>query len=547
MPCVTPSIPDRGRSVAEPLLAVEGLTVTFPRAARPAVRDVTWQVAPGEVLALVGRSGSGKTTNALAVMGLLPPRARVAGSVRLRGSELLGLDDRAMSAVRGRRVAMVFSDGVNALTPVYRVGAQVAAAVRLHAPGLGRAAARERAGELLDLVGLAAGTASAYPHELSGGQAQRVLIALAVVGSPQVLLADEPTSALDVTVQAQVLAALRRAREAVGAAMVLVTHDLGVVAGEADRVVVLDDGAVVEDAPVHQVFAAPRSPVTGALVAAARVGSTSAAPVPAPSGPAPDERPAAEPVIELVGVSHVYRNRGREVRALDEVTLTLRAGRTLALVGESGAGKTTALRAVLDLVAPQEGVVRVMGRDVALLDRPGRAALRRLVQPVLQDPTAALDPRMAVADLVGEALTVRRVAPHERSRRVTEALELVGLPPELAARYPHELSGGQRQRVAISRALVVRPEVLVLDEPVSALDPQVRGQVLDLVADLRERLGLSCFVVAHDLTVVRRLADDVAVLRHGRVVEAGTAAQVLAAPRHPYTRTLLAAEPGIPG
>jgi len=545
--------------VAEPLLAVDRLTVAYPRRGGEvvAVREASWDVAPGEVVALVGRSGSGKTTNALAVMGLLPARARVAGSVRLTGQELVGLPDERMSRLRGRRVAMVFSDGASALTPVYRVGAQLAAAARLH--GSSRAGARARAGELLDLVGLPPRLADAYPHQLSGGQAQRVLVALAVCGSPDLILADEPTSALDLTVQAQVLDALRRAREAVGAAAVIVTHDLGVVAAEADRVVVLEGGSVVEDAPVRRLFAAPGAPATVALLAAARAGAPMTGAGPAGAGAGGRPAPAAmtdgaaatttgaapEPVIEVVGLGHTYPGGRRgAVRALDGVTLELRAGRTLALVGESGAGKTTVLRSVLDLVAPQEGTVRVLGRDTATLDRAGRAALRRLVQPVLQDPTAALDPRMAVADLVGEPLTVApRLPADERARRVARALALVDLDPTIGARFPHELSGGQRQRVAIARALVVEPRVLLLDEPVSALDPVVRGQVLALVGDLRRRLDLACLVVAHDLQVVRALADDVAVMYRGAVVEQGPAARVLADPRHPYTAALLAAEP----
>ena len=556
-------------AVAEPLLVVEHLRVSYR--GRPdvvAVDDVALQVVAGEVVALVGGSGAGKTTAALALVGLLPPAAQVSGSVRLGGTELIGLGDRAMSRVRGRQVGLVFSGGATALTPVYRVGAQVAAAVRLHERGLSRSAARARARDLLAAVDLPAHTADAYPHQLSGGMAQRVLIALATAGRPSLLVADEPTAALDVTTAAHVLDVLRRVREESGAALLLVTHDLGVVAGEADRVVVLAGGRVVEEAATDRLFAAPRAAPTAALLDAARrlwgprperpdaSLPAAAAAGSQPSGsPAPPRRSGAEaagpPALELVDVHRWYPGRPAglthravaPVRALDGLSLVVPAGRTLALVGESGAGKTTTLRLVLDLVPPQTGVVRVLGQDLATLDAPGRAALRAVVAPVLQDPAAALDPRMVVGDLVGEGLTVRGVARGEASGAVREALALVGLGADLLRRYPGELSGGQRQRVAVARALVGRPQLLLLDEPVSALDPVTRADVLDLVAGLVARLGLTCVVVSHDLAAVRRVADDVAVLHAGRVVEHGPVDQVLGNPQHACTQALLAAEP----
>jgi len=544
--------------VAEPLLVVEHLTVAYR--GRPevvAVDDVSLQVAAGEVVALVGGSGAGKTTAALALVGLLSPAARVSGSVRLGGAELMGLGDRAMSRVRGHQVGLVFSGGATALTPVYRVGAQVAAAVALHERGLSRAATRARARALLAAVDLPAHTADAYPHQLSGGMAQRVLIALATAGRPSLLVADEPTAALDVTTAAHVLDVLRRVREESGAGLLLVTHDLGVVAGEADRVVVLAGGRVVEEATTDRLFTAPRAAPTAALLDAARRlrgprperpdGPPRAAAVDADA----DADAAGPPALELVDVHRWYPGRAAglthrsvaPVRALDGLSLVVPAGRTLALVGESGAGKTTTLRLVLDLVPPQSGVVRVLGRDLATLDASGRAALRAAVAPVLQDPAAALDPRMVVGDLVGEGLTIRGVARGEASSAVREALALVGLGADLLRRYPGELSGGQRQRVAVARALVGRPQLLLLDEPVSALDPVTRADVLDLVAGLVARLGLTCVVVSHDLAAVRRVADDVAVLHAGRVVEHGPVDQVLGNPQHACTQALLAAEP----
>ncbi|BDO41443.1 ABC transporter ATP-binding protein [Cellulomonas sp. NTE-D12] len=542
--------------MSEPLLAVEGLGVTFraPRAARlgprpcgrsaapggvPAVRDVSFTVSADEVVALVGESGAGKTTTALAVLGLLPSSARVRGSVRLEGTSLLDLPDRAFSALRGARIAMVFQDPRSALPPVHRVGALLVEALQLHDRRLSRAAALARAAQLCTLVGLPGRTLDAYPHQLSGGQRQRVLVAVAVANRPRLIVADEPTSSLDVTVQAQVLEVLHRAREAAGASLLLITHDPGVVAGHADRVVVLRDGQVVEQGDVTTLFDAPRQDYTASLLRAEASAATRSEVE--PTGPA---------AVELVDVHRTFRSRSRwrgraadqAVAAMDGVSLVVPRGATLALVGESGSGKTTTALAIASLEPPEAGTVRVVGTDVSTVPRLGRAerlALRRRVQLVFQDAGGSLDPRMTVRESLAEGLRAAAATGTD----VAGVLRLVGLPAALADRYPHELSGGQLQRVALARALAARPEVLVLDEPVSALDAPVRAALLALVDRLRDELRLTCVLVAHDLGVVRAHAELVAVMYRGRVVEQGPAHVVLDDPRHPYTRALLAAVP----
>ncbi|QFG25622.1 ABC transporter ATP-binding protein [Actinomadura sp. WMMB 499] len=489
-----------------------------------AVRGVDFEVGPGETLGVVGASGSGKTALALAVLGLLPDGARAEGSVRLHGRELLGRPDAELSRIRGRHLAMVFQDP--SLDPFRTVGAQVAEAVRVHRRA-GRAAARARAAELLDLVGVpaAAKRARAYPHELSGGMQRRVLIAMALANDPSVLIADEPTAGLDVAVQAQVLDVLRTAR-ASGTATVLIAHDLGVVAGIADRVLVMDAGRAVEQGPVEEVYRRPRAPRTVALLRSApRIAEV------------PDRARPSGPVV--LAVAGLARRHGA-VRAVDGVTFDVRRAETLALVGESGCGKTTTLMEILRLARPQRGRVTVLGADTAALRRARRRELRRDVQPVFQDPLASLSPRMRVRAIIAEPLTAYRLPARERVR---ELLDLVGLEPAHADRHPHELSGGQRQRVAIARALALEPRLLLLDEPVAALDTTVQADVLNLLRDLQSRLGLAYVFVAHDLGVVHRIADRVAVMHMGRIVELGSSGEIYRAPAHPYTRALLDAVP----
>ena len=607
--------------MTDPVLVVTDLSVTYdgPPAVL-AVRQVALLVRERELLGVVGESGSGKSSLCLALMGLLPGSAVVTGEARLDGTSLLGLDDAAASRLRGRDIAMVFQDSRQALTPVLSVGAQVAEALRLHDRSLSTRAARVRVDELLAVVGLGdvPRTSAAYPHELSGGMRQRVMIAMAIANRPRLIVADEPTSALDVTVQAQVLDVLQRARELTGAAVLLVTHDLGVVAGQADRVAVMYAGRVVEQAPTADLFARPRMPYTVGLlrsmpsVAATRdrrlvpmdgrppvldgppVGCPFAARCPAvvapcraaepPLAPVGDGRlvaclradeledgrldpdrifprppplpvradPSSAPaVLELVDVHRHFpvhpgswsARRARAVRAVDGVSFTVRAGQTFALVGESGCGKTTTVMQVLELAGAQRGTISLAGQDTATLTRAARRALRRQVQVVFQDPGDSLDPRTTVGRTVAEPLAAQHVARAEQARAVARVLDLVGLDPTLADRYPHELSGGQRQRVAIARALVPGPALVVLDEPTSALDTSVQAGIVTLLQDLQESLGLAYLLVAHDLALVRQVADHVAVMYLGRVVESAAADDLFAAPRHPYTRALLSAVP----
>ncbi|MFD0396947.1 dipeptide ABC transporter ATP-binding protein [Kitasatospora sp. NPDC127121] len=612
-------------TVDTPLLAVSDLRVDFagPHGPVPAVRGVDLTLRRGETLGIVGESGSGKSVTALSVLGLLPKTAGVQGSVRLDGRELVGLPGKELAAIRGRRIAMVFQDPLSAFTPVYRIGDQIAEAVRIH-QRVDRAAARRRAAELLDLVGIPAPERAldSFPHEFSGGMRQRAMIAMAIANDPDILLADEPTTALDVTIQAQVLDVLRTAQRETGAALVLVSHDLGVIAGMADRVAVMYAGRVVETAGVDELFAAPRHPYTLGLIGAVpRLDGLGGPLVPIPGAPAPmadlppgcpfaarcplaeercsaaepelaggdghlaacvrsaelaERRPAPAdvypvpalpapsaapegrgdrgsraPVLAVSGLGKtfpllkgtVFKRRVGEVYAVDGVDLDLREGETLGLVGESGSGKSTTLFELLNLTAPETGRIELLGHDTAKLSRAEAHRLRARLQIVFQDPMASLDPRMPIGDIIAEPLRAQHAAREEIARRVPELLHQVGLDPDHAARYPHQFSGGQRQRVSIARALAVRPKLLVLDEPVSALDVSIQAGVLNLLQALKAELGLSYLFVSHDLSVIRHLADRVSVMYLGRTVEQGEVSAVFDRPRHPYTRALLSAVP----
>ncbi len=634
-----------------PVLEVTDLTVTFGGLnGNPdvrAVRGVSYSVRRGEVLGIVGESGSGKSVSSMAAMGLLPEHARITGSVRLHGEEILGLDDRAMARKRGKVISMVFQDPLSGLTPVYTVGDQLAEAVLIHDPSTPKARARARALELLELVGIpnAEQRYRSFPHEFSGGMRQRVMIAMAMANNPDVIICDEPTTALDVTIQAQILDLLRTAREETGAAIVMITHDLGVVAGFVDRVLVMYAGRPVETGRVDDIYYRSRMPYTmGLLGAVPRMDlENQGALVPIKGTPpslsdlppgctfaprCPLARPecdAAEPELLTIGaqppgeeiraggaaalpdaveadadaqrvacvrsgeitsrgwtaqdiypvpeipdspaaavdradraemlrvrdlVKHhpltkgaVFKRRVGSVYAVDGIDFDIREGETLALVGESGCGKSSTLMEIMDLAEPQCGSISVMGRDVATLGRADRFALRRDMQIVFQDPMSSLDPRMTVFDIIAEPLRTHGRSVDEVTRRVYELIDLVGLNTEHVTRFPAEFSGGQRQRIGIARALALEPRLLVLDEPVSALDVSIQAGVVNLLQELQARLGLSYLFVAHDLSVVRHIADRVAVMYLGRIVEIGDTRSVYSRPSHPYTQALLSAIP----
>ncbi|MFR0356393.1 dipeptide ABC transporter ATP-binding protein [Streptomyces sediminimaris] len=523
----------------ERVLDVEGLGVTFTTDTGdvPAVRGVALHVRPGETLALVGESGSGKSTVALAALGLLPGSARVSGRVRVGGTQVVGAGEAELARLRGRTASMVFQEPATALDPLTRVGAQIAEVIRNHRP-LSRAEAAREAVGLLRRVGIPEPErrASAFPFQLSGGQRQRVVIAMAIANSPGLLIADEPTTALDVTVQAEILDLLRGLASDSGTGVLLVTHNMGVVADFADRVAVMLRGEIVETGPVEEVLLRPRHEYTRRLLAAV--------PRLALSG---EDAPAREgtEVVALRDVRVRFGRGPRAVRALDGVTLDVRPGETVGLVGESGSGKSTAARVALGLIPPDSGTVSLFGTDLGRSRGRKRRALLSGVGVVFQDPVASLDARMSVAECVAEPLRTHRrdMSAADRRARVAEVLELVRLPRESAARGPRELSGGQRQRVSLARSLVLGPRLLVADEPTSALDVSVQRTVLEVIAELQRELGFACLFVSHDLAVVQEFAQRVVVMRSGRVEEQGPTMATLLRPGTEYTRRLIAAVP----
>jgi peptide/nickel transport system ATP-binding protein len=529
------------------LLTVEDLRVSFnTQSGRvQAVDGVSFELAPGEVLAIVGESGSGKSVTAQTILGLTrSPNAEISGSARLGEQELLSASDGELRGVRGARVAMVFQDPMTSFNPVYKIGWQISEAIRAHDGETSRAEARERAVELLDSVGIpdAAQRVDDYPHQFSGGMRQRAMIAMALALEPEILIADEPTTALDVTVQAQILALLERLNRERGLATILITHDLGVVAEVADRVLVMQDGQIVERGELDQIFYSPVDPYTRKLLSA--VVRLDAAP---PLRP----RREGEPLLEVTElVKHFPVRRGilnrevDQVRAVDGVSLSVRKGETLGLVGESGSGKSTLSRAILQLLAPSSGSVRFEGREIAGLSRRQMRPLRRQMQMVFQDPYASLNPRKRIGQIVGEPLRVQGEASGAELRReVRELLDRVGLSAEHYDRFPHEFSGGQRQRIGIARALALRPKLIVADEPVSALDVSIRAQILELLSELQADFGLTYIFVAHDIGVVRHVSDRIAVMYRGKIVEEGPADAVCERPQDAYTKALLTAVP----
>ena len=541
-------------AVAGPLLSFQQLTITFrgPRGGTEVVHGIDFDVQRGEVVALVGESGSGKTVTALAAVRLLPRGAAIGGRICMDGADLLALDEAQMRGVRGNRIALIFQDPVGALDPVFSVGYQLVEAIRRHRPGIKRSAARTRAAELLAMVGIPDPQQRLrwYPHQFSGGQCQRVMIAMALSCDPDVLIADEPTTALDVTVQQEVLDVLLDLRHRLGTTVLVITHDMGVVADIADRVVVMHDGSIEEQGPAAQLFSAPRADYTRRLLAAvpklagveldppATAVAVEAVP---PLSPLPA---GAEPALQAEGLEVTYTGRRAAVRAVRGVDLTIRAGEILGLVGESGSGKSTIGRAVLGLAPLTGGTVRIAGVDLGSSSAAQLRDMRRQVGVVFQNPAGSLNPRYTIGQSIGEParahLGVRGAA---LAARVASLLESVRLPAGWAQRYPHELSGGQRQRVSIARAISLEPRLLIADEPTSALDVSVQAAVLQLLQDLQQQFSFACLFISHDLAVIDQLCDRVAVMEQGLVVEQGDREQILRRPAHPYTRRLLASAP----
>ncbi|SDT47957.1 dipeptide ABC transporter ATP-binding protein [Microlunatus soli] len=581
------------------LLEVAGLNVAAGRTAL--VQDLDLVIEPGERVGLIGESGSGKSLTCLSIMGLLPAGLTASGSLRLDGvdHDLLVAPESAWSTLRGRRLSMIFQEPMTALNPLMKVGRQVAEMMTLH--GADAAAASRRTVELLDQVGLPdpAVAAQAYPHQLSGGQRQRVMLSMAMANSPDLLLADEPTTALDVTVQAQVLDLMRAQVREHGTALLFITHDLAVVSGMCQRVLIMKDGLIVESGSIDQVFSDPRHPYTRGLLAASALATDphTGRLITVPRGPEPVEGPeptqgpepaeglstqppalrqaqgpsdgqaqgpaahdvladgdpvifnrSDAPVISVRELGRTYHRgrtslfgRRREVTALDDLSFDVSSGDRFGIVGESGSGKSTLLRLLCALDSPTTGSVEVAGQQLAGAKERNLRALREQVQIVFQDPHSSLDPRMRIRDVVAEPL--RAVSDAGRRSRVTEMLQAVGLPADAGDRFPHQFSGGQRQRIAIARALITEPSVLLADEAVSALDVSVRAQVLNLLADLVSSYRLTLVFVSHDLNVIRHLCDTVAVMQSGRIVECGPTEQLYAEPRHPYTERLIGALP----
>lgn len=572
----------------EPVLVVDGLSVDFgvDKEWVPAAIDLNYQVAAGEVLAIVGESGSGKSASSMSILGLLPSNARVNGSAKLAGEELIGLHGAALRRVRGEEIAVIFQEPMTALNPVYTVGQQIVETIRLHRD-MSPSQAAERAKEMLTMVELPDPEKAfrSYPHQLSGGQRQRAMIAQSLSCDPKLLIADEPTTALDVTVQAEILDLIRNLKDKLDSAVILITHDMGVVADLADRIAVMQKGRIVEQGSAEQIFSHPEHSYTKTLLESvphlgeggetgesvdmvavlkreveaeereAAASSTDRPTLPSdaartPRHMEPSDDTAAlrvtEPVLQLKDVAIEYPKQGRNpaFRAVEGVSLTVAAGEVLGLVGESGSGKTTIGRAAVGLLPVVEGSLIVDGRELSGASRRELNGVRKDVGMVFQDPSSSLNPRLPIGESIGEPMFLAGMAKgQELQNRIEQLLDQVRLPRNYRNRYPHELSGGQKQRVGIARALSLKPKLLVADEPTSALDVSVQATVLDLFEELQAEMGFACLFVTHDLAVIDRLADRIVVMQHGRIVEQGQREVVLRNPEQDYTKRLLAAVP----
>ncbi len=527
-----------GHAESEPLLKIRDLTVKFRE--RTVVEGVNFDIQEGETLALVGESGSGKSVTAMSILQLLPyPTAsHPAGSIRFLDKELVGASHADLLPIRGDRISMIFQEPMTSLNPLHTIEKQIGETLYLHR-GMAIRQARERIIELLELVGLpkAADRLQAYPHELSGGQRQRVMIAMALANEPDLLIADEPTTALDVTIQAQILSLLKELQQKLGMAMLMISHDLGIVRQVAGRVAVMQHGRLVEQGDVTRVFDNPQHPYTQTLLAAEPKGRKPAVPDDAPVILRAENLRVWFPIKK-----GLFKRTVDHIKAVDDIDLAVRRGQTIGIVGESGSGKTTLGMALLRL-QQSEGGIQFEGRDLQALKCNAMRPLRSEMQIVFQDPYGSLSPRMSVAQIIGEGLSVHNICPDqkEREKLIIDTLAEVGLDPESRHRYPHEFSGGQRQRISIARAMVLKPKLVVLDEPTSALDRTVQSQIIDLLRDIQRRHDLTYLFISHDLAVVKAMSDEILVLKNGKVIEQGATEQIVNRPEQAYTKTLMAA------
>ncbi|WCF05991.1 ABC transporter ATP-binding protein [Paenibacillus thiaminolyticus] len=532
------------------ILQVNNLSVTFLTRDKEiqAVRDVSFELKQGETLGIVGESGSGKSVTARSIMRLLPSSVSYMreGEVIFLGKNVENYTDKEMESIRGRDMGMIFQDPMTSLNPTMTIGRQIEEGLIKHQK-LSAAAAKKQAIEMLKLVGIRNSERRyhQYPHEFSGGMRQRVMIAIALACRPALLIADEPTTALDVTIQAQILNVMKHMQQQLGTSIILITHDLGVVAGLCDRVVVMKDGAVVETGTTEEIFARPQHPYTRKLLGALPRLNEKKKPKPAPIFVKKDADDACH-LLEVRSLKQYFDlGKGNIIKAVNDISFHIREGETLGVVGESGCGKSTTGRSILRLHEPTGGDILYQGMAVNRMSAKEMKTMRRYMQMIFQDPYASLNPRFKIVDIIGEALDVHRLAgsKQERKKRVEELLDMVGLDPAYAARYPHEFSGGQRQRIGIARALAVEPKFIVCDEPLSALDVSIQAQIVKLMEELQQRFGLTYLFIAHDLSMVKHISDRVAVMYRGKIVELADSEELYANPQHPYTKSLLAAIP----